>query len=47
MRCTVIFRERVATFKIGKLDFLSELQPRGAKAGRFDHIWPVILRLSY
>jgi hypothetical protein len=28
MRCTVIFRERVAIFKIGKLDFLSDLQPR-------------------
>jgi hypothetical protein len=27
MRGTLIFMERVATFNIGKSDFLSELQP--------------------
>jgi len=27
MRCTVIFRERVAAFFLKKMSFLSELQP--------------------
>ena len=29
MRCSVIFRERVATFFLKKMSFLSELQPWG------------------